>query len=189
MNGQTVFLWVGRLNHNKDPLTVLHGFHDFVKTTTSAHLYMIYQEFELLAQVENMIRQLSLGHCVHLVGHMPHEQLPEYYSASDFFVLGSHEEVCGYALIEAISCGSTPIVPDIPSFRKITGDGAIGFLWKAGTPASLSTALINAQLDRQERKAVRSFFERHLSYEQLGKQAMKIYTDAQARRSILPREN
>ena len=189
MNGQTVFLWVGRLNANKDPLTVLQGFHDFVKTTTSAHLYMIYHETDLLSQVEHTIKQLSLSNCVHLVGYVPHEQLPEYYSASDFFVIGSHEEVCGYALIEAIACGSTPIVTDIPSFRKITGDGSIGFLWEPRNPNSLATALMTAQQERQERKAVRSFFETHLSYEQLGKQALKIYADALVSRSLLNREN
>src|SRR5262249_45278459 len=42
------FLWVGRLNANKDPLTVLKAFGDFINYRPSARLYMIYHTDELL---------------------------------------------------------------------------------------------------------------------------------------------
>ena len=56
--------------------------------------------------------------------------MPNYYSAADVFISGSHYEGSGYALIEAMSAGLVPIVTDIPSFRSIAGD--CGERWQPG---------------------------------------------------------
>ena len=74
----------------------------------------------------------ALARRVRLVGYVPQEKLPAYYSAADIFVLGSHHEGSGYALIEACACGAVPVVTRIPPFRAITGDGARGALWPPG---------------------------------------------------------
>ena len=191
MHEQTVFLWVGRLNANKDPLTILQGFREIVRHDGHAHLYMIYNESDLFEEVQRTITKLALVDRVHLLGFIEHEKLPAYYSAADFFVLGSHYEVCGFAVIEAISCGAAPIVTDIPSFRKITRNGSIGFLWQSNNAAAFAHAVKMALKHRPRRETIQSFFAENLSYEVLGAKALKIYKQASIKRQsvILEKTN
>ncbi len=55
VTGDPVFLWVGRLNDNKDPLTVVKAFLQFAGLYPSAHLYMIYHTDELLTEVQGVL--------------------------------------------------------------------------------------------------------------------------------------
>jgi len=175
--GKPVLLWVGRLNENKDPFTVLEGFR-LVAPNSDAHLYMIYQTESLLEEVQKMIVSLNLNSRVHLVGKVPHDQLPSYYSAADFFVVGSHSEGSGFSLLESLACGLPGIVPDIPPFRKLTGNGRVAFLWEVGNPTSFARAFQSAMQQRLRRELVRAYFDEHLSFNALGTKAMQIYQAA-----------
>ena len=55
IDGHPVFLWVGRLDANKDPLTVIRAFLQFLNNQPAARLYMIYQEEKLLQEVRHLI--------------------------------------------------------------------------------------------------------------------------------------
>lgn len=167
-----VFLWVGRLNKNKDPLTVLNGFAHHLTDHPGASLYMIYQTEELLPAVKKILdTDPALRNAVHLIGKVPHTALADWYSAADFFVLGSHSEGSGYALIEAMACGCIPVVTDIPSFRKITGDGQHGILFTPGDADSLVNALSKtAAINRAttSENAV-THFQQELSFQKIGR--------------------
>ena len=176
--GQPALLWVGRLDANKDPLTVLAGFERALPRLGDAHLTMLFHTEELRADVERHIagsRQLS-GR-VHLRGQVAHERLATFHSAADLFVLGSHHEGSGYALLEAMACGAVPVVTDIPSFRVITGGGAVGALWPCGNAGALATALVRCADTglRAASRQVRRRFARQLSWPTVGRQALRIY--------------
>jgi glycosyltransferase involved in cell wall biosynthesis len=180
--GDPTFLWVGRLDRNKDPLTVLRGFAQVAPTLPDPHLYLVYGEDELLPEVAALVRQLGLASRVHLLGKQPHTALPTFYSAADFFVLGSHHEGSGYALLEAVACGLTAIVTDIPSFRRITGEGQLGPLWRPGCPEEFARAAAAAVRQPRERAAVRRYFEENWSFSAIGQAAAKIYREAHGRK-------
>ncbi|MGB8193648.1 MAG: glycosyltransferase family 4 protein, partial [Chitinophagaceae bacterium] len=130
-----VFLWVGRLDKNKNPLLVLSAFDKHVKAEPGAKLYMVYHEYEpaLLRLMTDIVNSSSfLKDAVVLKGKLDRTELAYWYNAADYYISGSFSEGSGYALIEAMSCGCIPIVSDIPSFGKITRDGAVGFLFPAG---------------------------------------------------------
>jgi glycosyltransferase involved in cell wall biosynthesis len=103
--------------------------------------------------------------------------------AADMFVLGSHREGSGYSLIEALACGLPPVVTDIPSFRALTGAGAVGRLWPCGDSQALSEALqvVAASADANTRSAVRRHFERELSFSALGAKLVTMYRDVSVR--------
>src|SRR5687767_8449673 len=74
--GQPVFLWVGRLDANKDPLTVVRAFLQFIKQQPGARLYMIYHTDELKQEIENLIREENNSEDkIVLVGKLPHEEM------------------------------------------------------------------------------------------------------------------
>jgi glycosyltransferase involved in cell wall biosynthesis len=154
MSKAPVFLWVGRLDANKDPLTVVRAFIRFLKVQPQAILYMIYQENELLNEVMQVLYAEHIKG-IEMVGKVPHEQLHSWYNSADFIVSGSHYEGNGVAVCEAMSCGCIPVVTNIPSFRKMTGPGKCGLLYEAGSETNLLNALLqtrnlNLQIERQK---------------------------------------
>ena len=193
MDGSPALLWVGRLNANKDPLTVLDGFERSLSALPAATLTMIYAAEDLLPAVRERIEQSTvLRERVRLVGTVPHARLPEFYSAADLFVLGSHHEGSGYALMEASACGAVPVVTDIPTFRLLTG-GVVGALWTPGDAAAFSRALVEVSrrdLDA-ERAKLATYFASELSWEAVGRRAVEIYEDVVNRRDriLRAREN
>jgi glycosyltransferase involved in cell wall biosynthesis len=94
---------------------------------------------------------------------------------SDFLLQGSHREGSGYAVIEALAAGVTPIVTDIPSLRSIVGTA--GFLWTPGDVDALVGCLERAStIDRDACAiAAREHFERHLSWDAVGRQLALAY--------------
>jgi len=178
INGDPVFLWVGRLDENKDPLTILDGFEEVLQRYPAARLYMIYSDAKLMADVKNKIDNSgTLKPRARLLGKIVHHEIQNYYNSADYFVLGSHYEGSGYALSEALRCGCVPIVTDIPSFRMMTANGELGALWKTGNKHSFIQAAIRAihKPLKEEAEECIDFFKRNLSFDAIADQAIKHY--------------
>ncbi|MBO9565187.1 MAG: glycosyltransferase family 4 protein [Niastella sp.] len=178
MHGEPVFLWVGRLDDNKDPITILTGFEVLLHEHPGAMLFMIYGDGLLLPAVQQKIAASAIltAH-VHLLGKVPHEEIEQYYNSADYFVLGSHYEGSGYALSEALRCGCIPIVTNIPSFRMMTNKEQLGALWEAGSMDSF-VAAAEAALQKpleQEANACIYFYQQQLSFEAIARVAAQHY--------------
>ena len=150
-------------------------------------LTMVFGAAQLLPEVERRIAgSATLAGRVHLLGKLEHHELAALYRAADLFVLGSHNEGSGFALIEALSFGAVPVVTDIPPFRALTDGGRIGALFPVGDAGALARALqrVNWSESSQStrRAVVRAHFERELSWPVLARRALTIYQEARARR-------
>lgn len=189
LHGEPLFLWVGRLDPNKDPLNVLRGFRGLLAQVPGARMAMVYGSEELLPSVRAYLDgDEALKRTVQLVGQVPHHAMVAYYSSADYFVLGSHHEGSGYALAEALACGVVPLVTDIPSFRMMTANGTLGALWPVGEAEAMTRAALSLlnQSHADHAAAARRFFEQHLSYPAIGQQARAIYETVVARRGQGP---
>ena len=183
--GDPALLWVGHLDANKDPLTVLHGVSAAARALPRLQLYCCFGQAPLLHAVQDRIAtDPYLRDRVHLLGRVPHEGIEALMQAADLFVLGSHREGSGYSLIEALACGLPPVVTDIQSFRSLTGTGAVGRLWPCDDSQALCQALrsIAGGVGPQLRFAVRAHFERELSFDALGRRLGTMYEDVLRRR-------
>lgn len=179
MDGSPVVLWVGRLDDNKDPLTVLAGLEAVLPGFPGARIYMAHGEpSPLVGVVRHRIAGSEvLRRSVELLGSVPHSRMEAIFSSADYFILGSRYEGSGFALAEALACGVVPIVTDIPSFRMMTDGGAIGALWTPGDPEALASAVIEV-LGRplaEQSRAARLFFDRRLSYAAIGRASVAAY--------------
>lgn len=180
VQGDPALLWVGHLDANKDPLSVLEGVSVTARALPGLRLYCCFASAPLLEPVRARIASdPTLDERVTLLGRVSHERVEQLMRAADLFVLGSHREGSGYSLIEALACGLPPVVTDIPSFRVLTGAGAVGALWPCGEPRALAAALesIAARSGDKTRAAVRAHFERELSLESLGAKLVAMYED------------
>ena len=184
LQGDPLVLWVGNLDDNKDPLTILEGVSTITSVLPGLRLFCCFGTAPLLRQVQQRIASDSrLREHVTLLGRVPHGRIEQLMRAADFFVLGSHHEGSGYALIEALACGLPPVVTDIPSFRSLTGNGAVGSLWPCGDAHSLAAALrlMAMRCGAEARVAVRAHFERELSLDSLGSKLIAMYADIRDR--------
>lgn len=191
VTGDPLILWVGHLNANKDPLTVLEGISAAAKILPRLELRCCFGDAPLLSEVQSRITaDPALRDRVHLIGQVPHETVEHLMRAADLLVLGSHREGSGYALIEALACGLPPVVTDIPSFRSLTGSGAIGSLWPCGDARRLCAAIVAmAQRPKpQTRAAVRAHFDSELSFDAIGRKLHSMYRDVLRRNAAeIPR--
>jgi glycosyltransferase involved in cell wall biosynthesis len=176
ITGAPAVLWVGHLNDNKDPLTVLDGFARMAAKVPEARLYLAYGNAPLMDAVRRRIDgDGRLADRVHLLGNVPHAEVETLMRAADVYVSGSHAESCGFALLEAMACGIAPVVTDIPSFRELTGNGAVGRLYPAGDVTACAEALLGAARNRPPRELVREHFQARLSFPALGRRWASVY--------------
>jgi glycosyltransferase involved in cell wall biosynthesis len=160
IGGSPIYLWVGRLDANKDPLTVVKAFLQFIQAFPDARLYMIFQQDDLLNEVIKLIKDSGAKKNIYLEGNKEHSELGTWYSAADFVISGSHYEGGGIAIIEAMSCGAIPIITRIPSFIKMTDQGKYGLLYEPGNSAALHSLLLltpDTDIEGESQKVMKRF--------------------------------
>jgi glycosyltransferase involved in cell wall biosynthesis len=181
--GDPMVLWIGRLDENKDPLTILRAIEIAAHDLTGMQMWCCFHEHPLLAVVEATIRSSpALAAHVHLLGRVPHDTIELLCRAADIFVSGSHHEGSGYALIEALACGATPVVSDIPPFRRIAGQ--TGYLAAVADVQCFAAGLVRVAREPRAdlRRRALVHFNAKLSFRAVGSRLREVY-EALAHRS------
>ena len=174
--GHPAVLWVGHLQPGKDPLTALDGVALAAQKLPGLQLWCAYGHAPLIGKIQARIeRDPWLAGRVHLLGKVPHARIETLMQAADLFLSASHAESCGFAALEAMACGTAPILSDIPSFRALTGDGKVGRLWRCGDARALSRALVAAALERMPPEQIRAHFDAMLSFAAVGQRWREAY--------------
>jgi glycosyltransferase involved in cell wall biosynthesis len=179
--GDPCVLSAGHLNPNKDPLMMLDAFERVVPRLPDARLWCCFGEAPMLDVVRARIdASPALRSRVTLLGRREHAEMQSLHRAANFFVQTSHREGCGYSLLEAMSCGTIPIVTDIPAARFIVGK--TGSLTPVGDAAAMADALVSwAARDRTvAREAVRTRFAADLTLDAIGRQLRHAYESVAA---------
>lgn len=175
--GTQIYLWVGGLDTNKDPLLLLEAFAQFASDNPSCHLYMIFRENTLLPNLnEWLIQHPDIKKNIHLVGEVEHDQLKYWYSSAEFIVSTSHYEGSGIAVCEAMSCGCVPLLTNIASFKMMSDNGAVGILFEPGDVSSLELALtksLSLNLAEEKKKVLKLFADR-LSFDAIAKKIADV---------------
>lgn len=178
VEGRPAILCVGRLTRSKDPMTVLDGFTRFAAASPGATLTWVFHGGELEGAIRQaVVNSVGLARRVRLVGVVPRQRMAAFYSAADIVLSASRAEGSGYAALEAMACGAIPALTDIPSFRAMTGDGAIGALWRPADAQACAEALDRATMEcgNGARVRVRARFDEALAWPVVGRRAAGIY--------------
>jgi glycosyltransferase involved in cell wall biosynthesis len=178
MPGDPVFLWAGRLDPLKDPLTALRAFERIAGERPAAQLYLHYLTDRLLPELRAFVAaRPPLAGRVHFRGRVPAERMEPIYRSADFLLQGSLKEVSGLAVLEAMACGVIPAVTDIPSFRAMTDGGRVGVLFPPGDAGALARGVLalSPAGTTALAAAARAWFERTLSYPALGARLEALY--------------
>lgn len=176
MRATPAILWVGRLDANKDPTTALDIFERALPGLPEARVWMVFRNGPLEALVRRRVGASTvLRDRVALVGEVSRDRISAYFSAADLFVSASHHEGSGYALIEALACGTRPCVTDIPAFRALAGADAA--CWSPGDTAGGARALLARAhvLSDADREARRRHFDATLQWDVVARQTLAAY--------------
>jgi glycosyltransferase involved in cell wall biosynthesis len=176
VTGDPVFLWVGRLNDNKDPMNVIRAFLRFAAEQPGVKLYMIYHTGELLSEIQSLLKTHPNREAIQLIGKVSHSDLLYWFNSADFILSGSHYEGSGTAVCEAMSCGCVPLVTDIQSFRMITNNGECGVLYEPGNEQALFDVLMQiGKMDIEEKRRLSlAYYRKILSFEAIAGQIEEI---------------
>ena len=122
--GTFTVISVGRLIKGKDPITVMHAFHQAAEPT-SRLVFIGANNSEDLAlgeYGEMLMRErevLGLGTQVELTGLIPREQVYERLSRADLFISASVGEGLPLSVLQAMACRCPVILSDIGPHREI----------------------------------------------------------------------
>jgi glycosyltransferase involved in cell wall biosynthesis len=173
-------LWVGRLDDNKDPATLVSAFTKFLRDEPNATLKMVYRGGNRRDDIERLLTSQEIDReRIILKENVDHDELLHWYNDAAFVISTSHYEGSGTAVCEGMACGCIPILTNIPSFRMMTQSGKVGFLFEPGDINGLHQVLRSSRqvnlLD--ERKKVLTQFQENLSCEAISKKMFEVISE------------
>ncbi len=123
-------LFVGHIDPFKNLLKILAAYYEIrnEKGADSPLLVIITptpQRDWFYKVVQQKIARLSLQDDIIILGNVPDEDLPSFYSGAEALLLPSLYEGFGLTAIEAMACGTPVVASDICSLPEVVGDAAL----------------------------------------------------------------
>jgi len=113
-----------------------------------------------LDRLKALTSELGIDKMVTFTGSVKQNELPNYYSAANVFVLPSHSESFGLAALEAMACGTPVVVSRVGGLKTFIDSGETGYLvpWRCPEPFAqrLEMLLANPRLQEAMGEAARA---------------------------------
>lgn len=146
--------FVGELREKKGLATLLSGYAQLVKTMPVSLLIVGEvregEDKKYFEEFKNTNPQLSIT----VTGHVPHKDLPAYYSLMDVFVHPSLRDGMPNAVLEAMACGKTVIATPVGGVLDIIEDEVNGLLVNVGDAERLAEKIAEALNQPEKRETV-----------------------------------
>lgn len=178
VEGDPCVLWVGRLDHGKDPLTAIDALAAFAQHRPDLRAYLCYSDGPLETAVRGRVAGWpALAGRVHFLGRVAHAEVERRLRAADMFFLSTLREGCNLSTIESLACGTPVVTTNIPEQCALVGDA--GSVFSPGDASGAAKALLElAGGDGAEwRRRARARFEAALSYERIAERLEAVYTE------------
>ncbi len=135
-------------NYNQDVL--IHALPSVLRTIPDATLLLKYSKYDTLylQELQALANRLGVKNEVRFVGDGSHSELPPYYALADVFVSIASSDGTPVSLLEAMACGTAPIVSNLPSLREWIVDGQNGCLVSPQDIEALANAIVHLLLTR-----------------------------------------
>ncbi|MFP4002053.1 MAG: glycosyltransferase family 4 protein, partial [Thermoplasmata archaeon] len=136
---------------------------------------------EFRSELERIIEREELEDTVMFAGRVPNEDLPNYYAATDIFVLPSVSrlEAFGIVALEAMSSEVPVIVSDIPGVREVIVEGKHGLLAEPMNSEDIAgkirTLLENPDMAERMGKKGRERVEEKFTWQKVAEDIESVY--------------
>ncbi|MHC4876147.1 MAG: glycosyltransferase [Planctomycetota bacterium] len=178
-----VILAVGRLDPQKDPLTLLQAVHRVASDRPNLHL-LFAGDGPLRSDTEAEARRLNIEHRVHLAGWTP--DVPRLLKSATLFVLASRWEGMPNVVLEAAAAGVPIIATETEGVREIIEPGRTGTLVKPGDVDGLaqgiSTALAEQSLPQAMARTLQQEVTERFTWDSVIAEYDRLYESLVVRR-------
>ena len=94
--------------------------------------------------LENEAKKLNIDKFIQFIGRVPHNEMPNLLAQADIYVSTSLHDGTSVSLLEAMACGTFPIVTDILSNQEWITDSENGFLIPTENEHFLARRIVEA---------------------------------------------
>ena len=157
--------FVGELREKKGLVTLLFGYTQVAKEIPVSLLLVGEIREGEDKKLFDEFRMTNPQSSITITGHVPHKDLPAYYSLMDVFVHPSLRDGMPNAVLEAMACGKAVIATPIGGVLDVLEDGVNGRFTPVNDAEALAQGIKALLKDEQQRK-------------QLGEQARKTIQTA-----------
>ena len=143
LNGEKVFLYVGRLEPLKGPDLLLQ-IASHLETCEKIRVLVVgggASEEQELVRLRRLARTLKVEEVIDFVGRVEQEELPLYYNAADVCVVPSYYESFGLAALESMACGTPVVAARVGGLSTIVQHGRTGYLKSWRCPEAFANSL------------------------------------------------
>lgn len=133
------------------------------------------------ADLQTLAEQLGVADRVRLVGDVPQEQLPVYYSAAAALVLASDREGWPNVLLESMACGTPVVATNVWGIPESVNAPAAGLLIRERSPAEIARTVKRLLASPPDRAATRRHAE-GFSWEATSQGQLQLFRDVLERR-------
>ena len=157
---------IGRLNENKNFITLLKAIGILKLKRSDFCVSVYYTSSELEDELKDYCTKNNLNDHIVFKGAVPKTQIESLLNSADIFISCSLYEGSGYSLIEALACGTFPIVTHIPAFdfllKGLNEKEQFGPRNEIELAAKLNKAL-DREFTHTQRENIRNHFENKCS--------------------------
>lgn len=114
---------------------------------------------ELRNQLQTLATDLNVSDRVHIIGEVPHRELPQHYGNADAMVLLSSREGWANVILEALACGTPVIASNVGGAGEIIRRNVAGTVINERSPEALATAIKDLRQRLPERADTRKYAE------------------------------
>ncbi|MES2515731.1 MAG: glycosyltransferase family 4 protein [Bacteroidota bacterium] len=159
-------VFIGRLNPNKNLMTLLKAILILKTMRSDFHLSVYYTSTELEKELKIYCKQNGITDTITFKGSVPKSEIESALNRSDIFVSCSLYEGSGYSLIEALACGTFPVVSHIPAFDFILENLIDKEQFEPISETELAHKLnkaLNGSFTNQRKETIRKHFDNKCS--------------------------
>lgn len=148
-------LYVGRINRNKNLLTVIKAIHKLNTIDGSKNIELeICGDGEGLAECVQYVNEYDLDSTIKFLGFLAPYDVTQHIINADFLILSSFAEGMSNSLLEAASFGLPIICSRVGGYKEILGDFSDTFTFDPTDENELIAKLTKAQLSSKEERKV-----------------------------------
>jgi len=168
--------FVGRLSEEKGIINFMDALIEISKNNNIK--FIIIGEGPLEKEIKNKINNHNLNEHVHLVGWIPHEELPRYLNEIKLLVLPSYTEGLPKIILESMACGTPVLSTSVGAISDIVRDERNGFIMENNAASSITKnskrALEHPKIDMVIENA-QSFVKAEFNYNMVVTRWEKIF--------------
>jgi glycosyltransferase involved in cell wall biosynthesis len=152
-----VLVSVGALVERKGMHRVIDCLPELINRHADLHYVIVggaSPEGDNRAELDAQVARLGLSERVHFLGALPPDELKWVLSASDVFVLATHNEGWANVFLEAMACGLPVVTTDVGGNAEVVCRDELGIIVPFGDVAALRQALQAALSKKWDRAAI-----------------------------------